>query len=280
MRRRRTRGRPARPARGSARRRAAPRPQAGTRRRCDIDGRNRRQASAAPRASGDPRRARRPSRRRRRARSAPKAAHPRASGDDQRRDREPGEQRASTAIGARRRHASGAEEQRHRESGIRPPRSFNPAGDRTPRARRRRSAPGKRRVSPSVDAVSNRHVATVLRRRIRASSRQMIAGPRFIPGMMRKLPLGDDAAPAPLASIRRRAEGGDADQDLSPDRSGLRRRVPRGVVRGGAAADLRLGLAGLVLFVPFLAYVCSLLRSVEAGDRWLTQPRSGQGSWA
>jgi hypothetical protein len=45
----------------------------------------------------------------------------------------------------------------------------------------------------------------------------------------------------------------------------------------GRSSGLPLGLAGLVLFVPFLAYVCSLLRRVEGDDGWLTQAAFGTG---
>lgn len=45
----------------------------------------------------------------------------------------------------------------------------------------------------------------------------------------------------------------------------------------GRSSGLALGLAGLVLFVPFLAYVCSLLRRVEGDDGWLTQAAFGAG---
>lgn len=45
----------------------------------------------------------------------------------------------------------------------------------------------------------------------------------------------------------------------------------------GRSGDLPLGLAGLVLFVPFLAYICSLLRRVEGDDGWLTQAAFGAG---
>ncbi len=38
-----------------------------------------------------------------------------------------------------------------------------------------------------------------------------------------------------------------------------------------------LALAGLVLFVPFLAYVCSLLRRGEGEDGWLTPAAFGAG---
>jgi hypothetical protein len=38
-----------------------------------------------------------------------------------------------------------------------------------------------------------------------------------------------------------------------------------------------VALAGLVLFVPFLAYVCTLLRSVEGDRRWLTQTAFAAG---
>ena len=44
--------------------------------------------------------------------------------------------------------------------------------------------------------------------------------------------------------------------------------------RDGAFA---VALAGLVLFVPFLAYVCTLLRRVEGDERWLTQTAFGAG---
>jgi hypothetical protein len=45
----------------------------------------------------------------------------------------------------------------------------------------------------------------------------------------------------------------------------------------GRSSGLPLGLAGLVLFVPFLAYICSLLRRVEGDDGWLTQAAFGAG---
>jgi hypothetical protein len=38
-----------------------------------------------------------------------------------------------------------------------------------------------------------------------------------------------------------------------------------------------LALVGLILFVPFLAYVCSLLRRGEGDDGWLTQAAFGAG---
>jgi drug/metabolite transporter (DMT)-like permease len=45
----------------------------------------------------------------------------------------------------------------------------------------------------------------------------------------------------------------------------------------GRDRGMPVALAGLVLFIPFLAYVCSLLRRVEGQDGWLTQAAFGAG---
>jgi hypothetical protein len=50
--------------------------------------------------------------------------------------------------------------------------------------------------------------------------------------------------------------------------------VALSVGRDGAVP---LALAGLVLFVPFLAYICSLLRRVQDDGSWLAQAAFGAG---
>ncbi len=50
--------------------------------------------------------------------------------------------------------------------------------------------------------------------------------------------------------------------------------VALSVGRNGA---FPLALAGLVLFVPFLAYICSLLRRVQDDGSWLAQAAFGAG---
>ena len=48
----------------------------------------------------------------------------------------------------------------------------------------------------------------------------------------------------------------------------------------GRSSSLPLGLAGLVLFVPFLAYICSLLRRARATTGGSPRRRSAPASWA
>jgi hypothetical protein len=53
---------------------------------------------------------------------------------------------------------------------------------------------------------------------------------------------------------------------------------PLALITGrNSSGTFMLGLFGLVLFVPFLAYVCSLLRSSDPGDTWLASAAFGAG---
>ena len=84
------------------------------------------------------------------------------------------------------------------------------------------------------------------------------------PGVTRKLPPGDDTPPAPPSLDPSSSDKEDHESKTTAGSEPPAGSCSRWRCRGTQTAAFMLGLFGLVLFVPFLAYICSLLRSGRA----------------